>query len=114
MAGDIGGDAEPGSSPGGSTRSGGTVWRRGTSTAYVESPDRAVVLDLDHPDLPPYVFEGSGARIWAGLDGVRSEDELVADLAEAFEAPTEVVGPDLRRFIDRLQELGLVVRADGV
>ena len=42
-----------------------TVWRRATSAAYVESPERVVVLDLDHLDLPPYVFEGSAAQIWA-------------------------------------------------
>ncbi len=61
-------------------------------TAYVESPERVVVLDLDHLELPPYVFEGSAAQIWACVDGERSETEIVADLAEAFEAPVDVVG----------------------
>jgi hypothetical protein len=90
-----------------------TVWRRATSTAYVESPERAVVLDLDHLDLPPYVFEGSAAQIWACVDGDRSEAEIVADLAEAFEVPAEVVAPDVRDFIGRLRDLGLVVALGG-
>ena len=88
---------------------GSTVWERASSAAYVESAERVVVLDLDHPDLPPFVFEGSGAQIWACVDGARTEDEIVADLAEAFEVPVEVVAPDVRRFVDRLRELGLVL-----
>jgi hypothetical protein len=86
-----------------------TVWRRAPSTAYVESEGRVVVLDLDRLDLPPYVFEGSASQIWACVDGDRTEAELVADLAEAFEVPAEVVAPDVRRFVDRLVDLGLLV-----
>ena len=95
-----------------STEHGATVWRRATGTAYVESPERVVVLDLDHLDLPPYVFEGPAAQIWACLDGDRTETEIVTDLAEAFEAPAEVVAADVRRFVDRLRELGLIVGDD--
>jgi Coenzyme PQQ synthesis protein D (PqqD) len=93
----------------GPTGVGSTVWRRAGRAAYVESEERVVVLDLDHPDLPPYVFEGSGAQIWSCVDGDRTEDEMVADLAEAFEVPIERVAPDVRRFVDRLAGLGLVV-----
>jgi hypothetical protein len=97
----------------GPTEVGSTVWERATSAAYVESEERVVVLDLDHPELPPYVFEGSGAQIWACVDGDRTEAEIVADLAEGFEVPVEVVAPDVRRFVDRLRELGLVVAHHG-
>jgi hypothetical protein len=89
-----------------------TVWRRASATAYVDSPDRVVVVDLDHLDLPPYVFEGSAAQIWAAVDGRRSEAEIVADLAAAFEAPVDVVTADVRQFVDRLRKLGLVVGGD--
>jgi hypothetical protein len=89
-----------------------TVWRRATSAAYVESPERVVVLDLDHLDRPPYVFEGPAAQIWACVDGERSESEIVEDLAHAFEAPEDVVAHDVRQFVDQLRELGLVLR-DG-
>jgi hypothetical protein len=88
------------------------VWRRAQGAAYVESPDRVVVLDLDHLDLPPYVFEGTAAQIWARLDGDRPEAEIVSHLAEAFQAPVEVVAADVRQFVDRLRELGLVVDGD--
>jgi pyrroloquinoline quinone biosynthesis protein D len=98
---------------GGPASIGTTVWQRATSTAYVESPpgaaQRVVVLDLDHLDLPPYVFEGSAAQVWACLDGLRTEAEIVADLAEAFAAPVDEVGRDIRGFVDRLADLGLIV-----
>ena len=90
------------------------VWRRASTAAYVESPERVVVLDLDHLDRAPYVFEGSAAQVWACVDGDRSEVEIVADLAEAFEVPVEVVAPDVRQFVDRLADLGLIVAAGGV
>ena len=92
---------------------GSTVWRRAPATSYVESPDRVVVLDLDHLDRPPYVFEGSAAQVWACLDGDRSELEIVEDLAETHGAPVEVVAGDVRQFVDRLQALGLVVADAG-
>jgi len=94
-----------------------TVWRRATSTAYVESPpgapERVVVVDLDHLDLPPYVFEGSAAQVWACVDGERTETEIVTDLADAYEVPAEVVAGDVRQFVDRLRDLGLIVADAG-
>ncbi|HEY3529252.1 MAG TPA: PqqD family protein [Nocardioides sp.] len=101
---------------GGPADAGTAVWRRATSTAYVESADesdqRVVVLDLDHLELPPYVFEGSAAQIWGCIDGDRTVAEIVHDLAEAFEVPDDVVGPDVREFVDRLRDLGLIVADD--
>jgi hypothetical protein len=103
------GGAESDSGADGEAGTAGTVWRRATSTAYVESPERVVVLDLDHLDRSPVVFEGSAAQVWACVDGDRTEAEIVRDLAEAFEVPVEVVATDVRQFVDRLRDLGLVV-----
>jgi uncharacterized protein YbjT (DUF2867 family) len=100
--------AESASPPAGAS-TGSTVWRRATSAAYVESPQRVALLDLDHPDLPPYVFEGSAAQVWACVDGDRTEAEIATDLAEAFGAPVEVVAADVRQFVDQLRDLGLIV-----
>ena len=85
------------------------VWARSATVAYVESPDRVVVLDLSKLDRLPYVFEGSAAQVWGCVDGVRTESEIVTDLAEAYDAPVAVVEPDVRRFVDRLAALGLIV-----
>ena len=105
------GGADPGVAAGTRSRAevATTVWRRAPSAAYVDNEQRAVVLDLDHLELPPFVFEGPAAQIWACVDGDRTEAEIVADLAEAFEVPEEVVARDVRDFIDRLRDLGLVV-----
>ena len=86
-----------------------TVWRRATRAAYVETDRRAVVLDLDHLDLPPYVFEGTAAVVWTCLDGDRTEGEIIDDLAEAYEVEAAMIAPDVRQFVDRLRSLGLVV-----
>jgi len=86
-----------------------TAWRHADHAAYVESPERVVVLDLDDPGHPPYVFEGTAAVVWSCLDGRRTEAEVVADLAAAFEVEEAVVAADVRQFVDRLRELGLVV-----
>ena len=86
-----------------------TVWRRVEHAAYVDSGERVVVVDLDHLDLPPYVFEGTAAEIWACLDGDRTESEIIDDLAEAYQVEAAVVAGDVRQFVDRLRELGLVV-----
>ena len=88
------------------------VWRHAEATAYVESPDRVVVVDLDHLDLSPYVFEGTAAQVWLCVDDDRTEDEIVTDLAEAYDVPAAVVSPDVRQFVARLRELGLIV-SDG-
>jgi len=101
----------PGTEPGptSSASAATMVWRHATGTAYVESPERVVVVDLDHLDLPPYVFEGSAAEVWTCVDGARSEAEIVTDLADAYDVPPETVAPDVRQFVDRLRGLGLIV-----
>lgn len=86
-----------------------TVWRRVDHAAYVDSGERVVVLDLDHLDHPPYIFEGTAAVVWTCLDGDRTESEIVSDLAEAYEVEAAMVAADVRQFVDRLRDLGLVV-----
>jgi hypothetical protein len=100
-------EGEPG--PASPAAGGAVIWRHATTAAYVESPARAVVVDLDHLDAPPYVFEGTAAQVWACVDGDRTETEIVTDLAEAYEVAPEVVAPDVRRFVDRLRSLALIV-----
>ena len=106
------GEASPGPGPRPTTGHATTVWRRAPHAAYVDNERRTVVLDLDHLELPPFVFEGPAAQIWACVDGDRTEAEIVADLAHAFEVSAEVVAADVRDFIDRLRDLGLVVSGD--
>lgn len=105
--------SEEGFADHGAVRVDATVWRRATSAAYVESDQRVVVLDLDHLDRQPYVFEGTASQVWTCVDGDRSETEIVADLAEAYDVPPGVVLADVRQFIDTLADLGLIVAVDA-
>jgi hypothetical protein len=86
-----------------------TVWRRSGDAAYVESPDRTVVLDLDRLDRAPYVFEGTAAQVWRHVDGHRTEGEIVSALAELYDAPTDTLTGDVRAVLGQLDGLGLVV-----
>jgi hypothetical protein len=89
-----------------------TVWRHAPGTSYVDSPERVVIVDLDHLERMPYVFAGPAAEIWACLDGESTESQMVAELAEAFEVSEDVVAGDVHQFLDRLRDLGLVVATD--
>ena len=69
------------------------VWRRRVAVAYVDREGRSALLDLDHLDRPPVVLEGSAAEIWQRIDGIRDEQELVAELVELPELQARVESP---------------------
>lgn len=85
-----------------------TRWRRRDRVAQVESADRVALLDLDRPERPPLVLEGSAAVIWGLLDGSRDETGLCADVAARFAVEVDEVAGPTRDFLSRLHELGLV------
>ena len=45
-----------------------------------------------------------GALVWQFLDGSATVDELVGDLADAFDAPPDQVRADLTALLDQLAE----------
>lgn len=79
--------------------------------AEVTHPDSAVVLNLARlKDQPlPYVFEGHSFHIWSRIDGVRTEEQIVDELGEAFEAPAAQIAQDVRAFLVELRGMGLIV-----
>lgn len=83
---------------------------RASALAEVVHDDRAVVLNLPRvtEQQSPYVFDGVAFEIWRRIDGTRSEEQIVAELAEAFGAPRERVAEDVAAFVAQLRELGLV------
>lgn len=59
-------------------------------------PERALMLDA------------IGAAILAELDGARDVAAISADLAAKYNAPAEVIGRDVRAFLDGLAEKRLL------
>jgi len=56
----------------------------------------------------------TAAVVWECLPEGGDVDGLVGDLAEAFGAPADVVGVDVRRFLRSLRDLGLADEGAGV
>lgn len=58
-----------------------------------------------------YSLGGVGPFVWDRLDGQRSLGGLLAELAERYEAPEELLAADLLEFVGALEEAGLVTRS---
>ncbi|MDN4477452.1 PqqD family protein [Demequina sp. SYSU T00039] len=84
--------------------------------AEVTSEDRATVLNLPRLEEQqvPYIFEGTAFEIWIRIDGTRTEQEIVDELAEVYEALAEEIAPQVRDFVAQLLELRLVVDSAAV
>ncbi|WP_062465997.1 PqqD family protein [Demequina maris] len=78
--------------------------------AEVTADDHATVLNLPRIEEQqvPYAFEGTAFEIWARIDGTRTEAQIVTELAEAYEVVPDEIAPEVRAFVARLAELGLV------
>lgn|GEM_PF-1818194 len=53
-----------------------------------------------------------GTILWPFLDGEATVDELIDDVAAAFDTPREVVGEDLGHLLEALCSLGLLEGVD--
>ncbi|WP_062530199.1 PqqD family protein [Demequina rhizosphaerae] len=83
---------------------------RTVGLAEVTADDHATVLNLPRIEEQqvPYVFEGTAFEIWARIDGTRTEAQIVAELAEDYEAAPEEIALEVHAFVAQLAELGLV------
>ena len=86
-------------------------WRHSAQATHVDSGDRVVVVDLSVQDPRPQVLEGVAAAIWRLLEQPRTEEELVAEILDAYEdAEPDRVRLDVHAFVERLAAAGLAVR----
>jgi len=74
------------------------AWRVIEGEAVVVNPRTGLV----------YPLNPVGTRCWELTDGTRSEEEIIAVIAEEFDAPKEVVRGDVAQFMRTLQEKGLL------
>lgn len=80
--------------------------QRSPSGLSVELDGERVVLDTASGGL--HRLDRMASLIWTMLDGSASVAELVDDLADVFQAPPEVVEPDVLRMLRECGRVGLL------
>lgn len=79
---------------------GGRLRRRHDDLAVVETGEqRVAMLDLRRLAEPPMVLEGVAAVIWHLLDGTRTEDEVVSEVAGLAGLQPADVAADVGAFL---------------
>lgn len=71
--------------------------------------DEVVVMDLASGDF--FSLKDSAKTIWEHIDGARSRESLIADLARDYDILAEEIAPDVDDFLSRLCEAGLLARS---
>jgi PqqD family protein of HPr-rel-A system len=71
--------------------------------------DEIVVMHLGSGDF--FSLKDSAKTIWEHIDGARSRETLIGDLAQDYGVAPEQIAPDVDDFLARLSEAGLLARA---
>lgn len=82
--------------------------RRSHDLAVSAADDRVTVLDLNAPDRPPLILEGTAMEIWRLLDGNLDRDALVEVLVDEYDVPADDVAAGVASFLQNLSDLGLL------
>ena len=87
------------------------VWRIGPEVAWVEGePDRVAVLDLDRLEEPAVVLTDTSAVIWRCLDGTSTDEQIVTQVAAAYEVNADEIREQVLAFLGDLEQRDLIVR----
>ena len=75
---------------------------------YVETEidEETVLMRLSDGDF--FSLDGTARAIWQAIDGIRTREEIVAVLAQDFDAGADTLAADVDRFIADLAGAGLV------
>jgi hypothetical protein len=85
--------------------------REGVVLREVAGEHILVPVRRDVADLRAiFALNRVGLRIWEMLDGARGLDGILAELVERFDVTAEEASADLRSFVERLNDAGLVER----
>ena len=68
--------------------------------------DEVVVMSLNSGDF--FSLTDSSKEIWQLIDGTRTRDGIIAELAHVYEGKLEAISEDLDDFLNRLQETGFI------
>lgn len=86
----------------------GTTFRRATAAVDAVVDGQTVVLSPR--DFSYHALDPVGARVWQLLSDPCSLDELVGTLCGEFEVTDERCRADVVPFLDRMVDIGAVVR----
>jgi hypothetical protein len=84
-----------------------TTWRRDPRVLWRRSGDRVLVLAAETEEF--VVLEGTAALVWRELDRPIAEQHLIDAISGRFAEDPTTIGADVRPFLDRLQDQGLLV-----
>lgn len=84
-----------------------TVWKIDPSVRFRRLLDEAVLIHQETAEA--LVLNDTAASFLEGCDGVRTVDEIIAGMVEAFEVSAEELAADLAPFIEQLAEEGIIV-----
>lgn len=73
-------------------------------------PD-GTALVFDPTTEMAHALTASGALVWECCDGTRRLDDLIAELAAAYDAPPDVLRRDVLALLEHLGDIGLLVTA---
>ncbi|MEV5051583.1 PqqD family protein [Arthrobacter sp. LAR12-1-1.1] len=84
------------------------VWRVSSDVACVQSADgdRVAVLHLEQH--VPFILAGTAASVWNGLDGTRTEKELIEFLAREYATEAGTIHGDVMGLIHTLSSTGTI------
>ena len=81
------------------------------SAAFSETAIDGEVVLLNLADGTFFSLTGTAAEIWPLIDGSRSRNALLAELAARHGEPAEAIAPDLDAFLAQLGAAGFVSAA---
>ena len=91
-----------------------TILEKRTS-AFIETTvdDEVVIVSLDEGKF--FSLKDTGLAIWQKIDGTRTHEQIVAELAEEYDAALDQLTRDLDGFLAEVIEAGFVQRktSDG-
>ena len=78
------------------------------SSAFIETTvdDEVVIVSLDQGKF--FSLKDTGLVIWQKIDGTRTREHIVAELAEEYDASPEELARDLDGFLAEVIEAGFV------
>ena len=84
------------------------VWRVSSDVACVQSADSGRVAVLHLEQDVPVILVGTAASVWNGLDGTRTEAELIELLARDYAIEAGAIADDVVGLIRSLSNAGMI------